>query len=56
MNCIIVDDDEMSRNLLKHFAEQTGFLNVISLCANATEASNILAKEKIDLISYLKTL
>ena len=50
MNCIIVDDDEMSRNLMKHLASQTGFMNVIRLCESAAEASGILANEKIDLI------
>ena len=34
MNCIIVDDDEMSRSTVQHFVEQTEFLN---LKANLTQ-------------------
>lgn len=50
MNCIIVDDDDISRNLMKQLASQTEFLNVVALCENGVEASRLLAKEKIDLI------
>jgi DNA-binding LytR/AlgR family response regulator len=50
MNCLIVDDEEMSRNMVKHFVEQTESLNLIGICADGVEASVILNKTDIDLI------
>src|SRR5690554_5490444 len=50
MNCLIVDDEEMSRNMVKHFVEQTEFLNLVGVCENAIDASNIINKEKIDVV------
>jgi DNA-binding LytR/AlgR family response regulator len=50
MNCLIVDDEEMSRNMVKHFVEQTESLNLIGICADGVEASVILNKADIDLI------
>ncbi len=50
MKCIIVDDEELSRNTLKHFVEKTDFLELVAVCPNAIEANNLLAKEDIDLM------
>lgn len=53
LNCMIVDDDEMSRLLMTKFIEQTDFLNLTHVLDNAIEASNILIGEKnndIDLV------
>jgi DNA-binding LytR/AlgR family response regulator len=50
MNCLIVDDEEMSRNMVKHFVEQTESLNLVGICADGVEASVILNKTDIDLI------
>lgn len=53
LNCMIVDDDEMSRLLMTKFIEQTDFLNLSHVCDNAIEASNTLIGEKnndIDLV------
>lgn len=50
MNCIIVDDDEMSRMAMKHLVSQVQFLKLIGTCSSATEALNILNNEKIDLM------
>lgn len=50
MNCIIVDDDEMSRVAIKYFVEKTNCLNLISVCNDAIEASNIVRNEKVNLI------
>jgi DNA-binding LytR/AlgR family response regulator len=49
MNCIIVDDDEISRGILKHFIGQVNFLNLVASCDNAAEAINAFQKNKIDL-------
>lgn len=50
MNCIIVDDDEISRLLIKHCVEQTDFLTLVQMCENAIEAANILRSQDMDLI------
>lgn len=50
MNCIIVDDEEMCRNAMKHLVSQVDFLNLIGICSNATEALNLLNNNKIDLM------
>jgi len=50
MNCIIVDDDELSRLALKQCVERTENLTLNAVCANAAEALNIIRSQKIDLI------
>lgn len=50
MNCIIVDDEEMSRHAMKHLVSQVEFLNLIGIYANGAEALNSLNNNKIDLM------
>jgi DNA-binding LytR/AlgR family response regulator len=50
MNCIIVDDDEMSRNAMEHLVEQVKFLRLVKICSNSVETLNTLNEEKIDLM------
>lgn len=50
MNCLIVDDDEMSRATIEHYVNQTEFLNLVGVCSNAIEASNVLKKENVDVL------
>lgn len=50
MNCIIVDDDEHIRLLVETMVKETDFLRLVKNCSTAIEASNVLLKEKIDLI------
>ena len=50
MNCIIVDDEEISRRAIQHLVSHVEFLNLIGTCANATEALNVLSYNKIDLM------
>jgi DNA-binding LytR/AlgR family response regulator len=50
MNCLIVDDEEMSRNMVKHFVEQTESLNLVGICSDGVEASGVLNKTDIDLV------
>lgn len=50
MNCIIVDDDELSRMALKQCIERTENLELIAECSNANEAIEVIRNKKIDLI------
>lgn len=42
MNCIIIDDDEMSRRVVEEFISRTDFLNLTNSFTNAVEAINYL--------------
>lgn len=51
MNCIIVDDDKLSRKVLSEHVKKSSFLNLTGVFDNAIEARNLLAEKKdIDLI------
>lgn len=52
MNCIVVDDDKLAREVLEKFIKRVEFLDVIGTYENAIDASNALkkAEDKIDLI------
>ncbi|MBX9851738.1 MAG: LytTR family DNA-binding domain-containing protein [Cytophagaceae bacterium] len=50
MDCLIIDDEEMSRNMVKHFVEKTESLNLIGVCEDAIQAANILKKTKVDIL------
>jgi two-component system, LytTR family, response regulator len=50
MNCIIVDDEEMSRAALKHLAGQSPFLNLLGECGSSAEALAVLNEQKVDLM------
>lgn len=53
LNCMVVDDDEMSRLLVSQLIEKTDFLNLTHVLDNTIDASNILISEKnndVDLV------
>ena len=50
MNCIIVDDEPLARDILEEFAGKVPFLTVKASCQNGFEALQMLQKEKIDLV------
>ncbi|MCT4639515.1 MAG: LytTR family DNA-binding domain-containing protein [Bacteroidales bacterium] len=51
MNCIIIDDDQLSRKIIESFVERTDFLKLTHSFSNAIEALNsVTNEEKIDLI------
>lgn len=51
MNCIIIDDDKLSRRIIEEFIHKTEFLNLVNAYSNAVEAINFLKSgEDIDLI------
>ncbi len=50
VNCLIVDDEELARELIEaHIAQLDGF-KVIASCASAIEASTVLKIHQIDLM------
>jgi DNA-binding LytR/AlgR family response regulator len=50
MNCLIVDDEEISRRILERFVSQTDSLQLKGSCENAIDAVKILKSETIDLL------
>ncbi len=51
MNCIIIDDDPLSRKVLEDLIERTDFLTLINSYSNAVDAMNSFqAKEEVNLI------
>ncbi|RAJ83678.1 DNA-binding LytR/AlgR family response regulator [Chitinophaga dinghuensis] len=50
IKCIIVDDEPLAREGLELLIQDTGFLRLSAHCSNAMEASQVLAREKIDLM------
>jgi DNA-binding LytR/AlgR family response regulator len=47
---MIVDDDEMSRSIIKHYIDKTGYLILQHECANALDASGLLKEGDTDII------
>lgn len=50
MNCIIVDDDEISRKTLEHLVRQTPDLVLTKICTNAVEAFSFMQSNQVDLV------
>ena len=50
MNCIIVDDEELSRLALKKCVEQVKHLKLLAVCNDAVEATEVLQNNAVDLI------
>ncbi len=50
MNCIIVDDEEFSRNVVKHYVGKTDGLKLVAECESATDAFNVLKSNEVDIV------
>jgi DNA-binding LytR/AlgR family response regulator len=50
INCLLVDDEPASLDLLEHFISRVYFLNLVKKCRNAIEAMQILEENHIDLL------
>jgi two-component SAPR family response regulator len=49
MNCIIIDDDNLSRKLLEKFVEKTEFIQKYYSFSGAIEAINFIRKGAVDI-------
>lgn len=68
INCLIVDDEPLARNLLREYVRKVPYLSLQGTCANALEAMEAMRQHSIDLmfldiqmpeitgITFLKTL
>lgn len=50
LNCVIVDDEPLSRNFLKRFCEKSGKTEVKGSFSNATDAISYLESHEVELI------
>ncbi|WP_299618754.1 response regulator transcription factor [uncultured Tenacibaculum sp.] len=50
INCIIIDDEPSSQNVLEQFVESVDYLVLKKVCNHAIEAKKVLEEEKIDLL------
>ncbi len=50
LNCLIIDDEPLSRDVLTDFAGMCPELNLVGTCNDALEAGQVLAKQKVDLL------
>lgn len=50
IQCLIVDDEPVAREILENHLAKIGVVNVVASCKNALEAFNRINSEKIDLI------
>lgn len=50
INCIIVDDEPLSLDLLEGYVNKTPFLKLVKRCGSAIEAMEIMNRKKIDLV------
>jgi len=50
MDCLIVDDDEMSRMLVRQLVQQSSQLTVVGECKDAMEAVNFLKQQPVDIL------
>ena len=50
INCIIVDDEPMAREILETHLEKVDFIKIVKTCKNGTEAFNVISSEQVDLV------
>jgi len=50
INCLIVDDEELARNLVENYVNRLPHLNIVGKCANPFEAMQALQEDRVDLI------
>ncbi len=50
INCIIVDDEPMAREILQTHLEKMTLVNIVKTCKNAVEAFNVVSTEEVDLV------
>jgi len=50
LNCIIIDDEPLSQDVLEDFVKACPELRLVTICNDALEAGELLKKESIDLL------
>ena len=50
INCLVVDDEELARDLMENYIGRLSHLNLVGKCANPLEAMQVLQDQEVDLI------
>jgi DNA-binding LytR/AlgR family response regulator len=50
INCLIVDDEPIARDILENYCRQLGSLNIIGSCSDALAAKAVLQNQKVDIL------
>ena len=50
LNCIIVDDEEIARDVIENYVSRVSYLNLVEKCSNALDAHKVILSKQIDLI------
>ncbi len=50
MNCIIIDDDKLSRKVIEEYIKRTDSLNLLCSYANAVDALNNIKNKNVDIV------
>ncbi len=50
LNCLIIDDEEVAREVMASYVEKVHYLNLKASCENAIEAHEVMTQEEIDLV------
>jgi two-component system LytT family response regulator len=50
INCLIVEDEPLARNLMVEYVKKVPYLNLVDACPNAMKAMEVLKKNPVDLI------
>ena len=50
INCLIVEDEPLARNLLVDYVKKVPSLHLVDACANAMDAMEVLRKNKVELL------
>ena len=50
LNCLIVDDEELARNLVENYINRVPHLEVVGKCAEPMEAMQMLQEKSVDLM------
>lgn len=48
--CVIIDDEELARNLIKNHLSQLDDFEIVAICESTIEASKILQQQQVDLL------
>jgi DNA-binding LytR/AlgR family response regulator len=50
LRCIITDDEPMARKGLQSYVEKLDFLELVAICEDAIQLSNVLKEQEVDLL------
>lgn len=50
VNCMIIDDEPLSRDILRRYISEVRELELAGECTDAMEATGVLAKQRVDLL------